>query len=53
MKKNNGSFLLDRIEQQENERKRLAERVLANIKEMNEKQKAWVRKRFRQHRGEK
>jgi len=53
MKKNNRSFLLDRIEQKENERKKLAERVIANIKEMNEKQKAWVRQRFRQHEREK
>jgi Asp-tRNA(Asn)/Glu-tRNA(Gln) amidotransferase A subunit family amidase len=53
MKKKSESVLSARLKQKELERKKLAERVLANIKEMNEKQKAWVRQRFRQHEGEK
>jgi len=53
MKKKSSNVLTERLKQQENERKKLAERVLANIKEMNEKQNAWVRQRLRQHEREK
>jgi hypothetical protein len=53
MKKKSSNVLSERLKQQETERKKVAERVLANIKEMNEKQKAWVRQRFRHHEREK
>jgi hypothetical protein len=53
MKKKSRSFLLERIEQQEKKRRKLAEHVLANIKEMNEKQKTRVKQHFRQDENEK
>jgi len=42
MKHTKKRYLLERIEQQQREQKRYAERVLTNINEMNKKQKNWV-----------
>jgi hypothetical protein len=53
MKNKSRKFLLERIEQQEKKRRKLAEHVLRNIKEMNEKQKTWVKQHFRQDENEK
>jgi hypothetical protein len=47
MKKKSESVLAERLKQKELERKKLAKRVLANIKTENEKQKTWVKQRFR------
>jgi hypothetical protein len=53
MKKKNENYLVKRLIQVEVERKRLAQRVLTNIKEMNEKQNAWVKQRFERRKQEK
>jgi hypothetical protein len=53
MKKKNENSLVERLKRQEVERKKLAQRVLTNIKELNKKQNAWVQQRFQRRKEEK